>query len=339
MTEPKLSICIATRNRGAFIGETLRDIAAQCTEDVEIIVLDGASTDATPEVVRAYRSDMPTLRYMRQETNGGVDQDYDAAVGLARGEYCWLMSDDDLLKSGAIATVLRAVEHAYSLIVVNAELRNLDMSELLDERRLQFRSDREYRPDEFNRFFEEISAYLTYIGAVVIRRDLWLARDRRRFYGSYFIHVGVIFQARLPGPVRVIAEPLISVRFGNTQWRPKEFEIRMVRWTELIHALDAIPAHIRHHHYRADPWRSLKSLIFYRAKGTYDLGEYRRWVKPRLASGMDKMHAYLVAILPGPIANVFGLLYCRLPYRDSNIHLLDMKASRFYFRNWFRTPR
>lgn len=339
MTDPRLSICIATRNRGTFIGETLRSIAAQSTDAVEIIVLDGASTDTTPDVVRACQPGMPTLRYVRQETNGGVDQDYDSAVALACGEYCWLMSDDDLLKPGAIATVLRSIEHAYSLIVVNAELRNLDMSGLLDERRLLFGADREYRPDEFNRFFEEISAYLTYIGAVVIRRDVWLARDRRRFYGSYFIHVGVIFQARLPAPVKVIAEPLISVRFGNTQWRPKEFEIRMVRWTELIGTLDAIPAHIRHRHYRAEPWRSLKSLMFYRAKGTYDLGEYRRWVSPRLTSGLDRMHAYLVAILPGPVANIFGLLYCRLPYRDSNIHLLDMKASRFYFRNWFRTRR
>ncbi|MBS0570647.1 MAG: glycosyltransferase, partial [Proteobacteria bacterium] len=46
----KLSLCIATRNRGDFIGETLQSIAVQCDkyrEDVEIVVLDGASTDNT----------------------------------------------------------------------------------------------------------------------------------------------------------------------------------------------------------------------------------------------------------------------------------------------------
>ena len=212
-------------------------------------------------------------------------------------------------------------------------------SQFLDVRRLQFSSDRLYPPGEFDRMFEEVSAYLSYIGAVVIRRDLWQSRDRERFYGSCFIHVGVIFQERLPGSTLVIAAPLISVRFGNTQWRPREFEIRMVRWTELIGALGGVRHEIRTAKYRPDPWRSLRSLLFYRAKGTYDFGDYRRWVQPRISSPMDHLRAILVALVPGPIANMIGLAYCRIPYRDSNIHLLDMRASRYYFRNWFRTQQ
>ena len=81
----KLSICIATRNRGEFIGETLESIAAQCTSSVEIVVLDGASSDNTEQVVRALQNAMPALRYFRQEKNGGVDRDDDAVVGLALG--------------------------------------------------------------------------------------------------------------------------------------------------------------------------------------------------------------------------------------------------------------
>jgi len=335
MTDFKLSICIATRNRGAFIGETIRSIATQATDLVEIVVLDGASTDNTGEVVCALQATIPHLRYVRQDANGGVDKDYDVAVGHATGEYCWLMSDDDLLKPGAIATVLRAIERRYSLIVVNSELRNLDLSELLDARRLQFDADRVYRREEFECLFEEASGYLGYIGAVVIRRDVWMARDRERYYGSYFIHVGVIFQAPLPGEALVISEPYISVRFGNTQWRPKEFEIRMIRWTELIASLAAVPQAVRDRHYRREPWTSLKSLVFYRAKGTYDLGDYRRWVAPRLRSPADKARALAVACTPGALANLAGLVYCRRGYRDSNIHLLDMKASRFFWRNWF----
>jgi len=40
-----------------------------------------------------------------------------------------------------------------------------------------------------------------------------------------------------------------------------------------------------------------------------------------------------------PIANLVGLIYCSFEYRDSNIHLLDMKASRYYYRNWFAKPQ
>jgi glycosyltransferase involved in cell wall biosynthesis len=334
VTHIKLSICIATRNRANYIGETLRSIVRQATDAVEIVVLDGASTDATTEVVSEFQATFPRLRYVRREKNGGVDRDYDAAVVEAQGVYCWLMSDDDLLKPGAIARVLDAIDQRYSLIIVNAELRSPDLGELIDASRLQFDTDRTYRANEFDRLFEETSAYLSYIGAVVIRRDVWMAREREPFFGSYFIHEGVIFQCPLPGESLVIAESLISIRFGNTQWRPKEFEIRMIRWPDLIASLTMVSEDVRNRRFPREPWRSFKSLFFYRAKGTYDLGDYRRWVRPRVHKLRDRARAFAIACFPGALANFVGLLYCRLPYRDSNVHLLDMKASRYFYRNW-----
>jgi glycosyltransferase involved in cell wall biosynthesis len=335
MTHFKLSVCIATRNRADYIGETLLAIVQQSTDEVEIVVLDGASTDATQEIVERFAKTCQRLRYVCQEQNGGVDHDYDLAVAHARGDYCWLMSDDDILRPGAIRQVLALIEASYSLIIVNAELRNLDLSRLIDASRLQFGADRVYPPHEFDRLFEETSAYLSYIGAVVIRRDIWMSRERKAYFGSYFIHVGVIFQVRLPGPSIAIAEPLISIRFGNTQWRPKEFEIRMIRWPELMESMTAVSEDVRRRLYPAAPWRSLKSLFFYRAKGTYDIGHYRTWVRPRVHTPLDRMRAIIVATFPGVLANLVGLIYCRLPYRDANVHLLDMKASRFFYRNWF----
>jgi glycosyltransferase involved in cell wall biosynthesis len=335
----KLSICIATRNRGEFIGETLRSIVDQCDERVEIVVIDGASTDNTEAVVIAVQGKHPGLRYVKLATNGGVDRDFDIAVENAVGEYCWLMSDDDLLKPGAIDKVLGAIDKQYSLIVVNSEVRTFDFSILLDRNRLRFDADRLYKPADFGRLFEETSGYLSYIGAVVIRRDIWMERDRETYYGSWFIHVGVIFQAVLPADTFVIAEPLISIRFGNAQWRPKEFHIRMICWTNLVWSLPAIPEALRAKCYRREPWRNVKSLVFFRAKGTYDLSDYRTWIRPRVHSAWDKAKAIAVACIPGPLANLIGLIYCSFEYRDSNIHLLDMKASRFYYKNWLAKPQ
>jgi glycosyltransferase involved in cell wall biosynthesis len=331
----KLSICIATRNRAGFIGQTLEAIAMQCGDfqgEIEIVVLDGASTDNTPVVVGNLRRGYPLIRYVRQEKNGGIDSDYDNAVGHAKGEYCWLMSDDDLVKPGAVDLILKAVGRGFSLVIVNADLWTFDFSTQIDANRLRFESNRTYPPAEFERLFEETSAYLTYIGAVVIRREIWQSRKREPYFGSYFIHVGVIFQERLPGDTLVISQPLVAIRLGNTQWRPKEFEIRMIRWPELIWSLPAIAEALRSRIYRRAPWRSLKSLLFYRAKGTYDMDDYRRWIQPRATSFRDKALAVGIARMPGTLANVIGLVFCGLfKYRDSNVHFLDMKMSRFYF--------
>src|SRR5882672_5791002 len=102
----KLSICIPTYNRAAFIGESLQSIFVQGSEAIEVVVVDGASTDNTAEVVSSFQNNFPNLTYHRGAQNKGVDRDMASAVELARGEYCWLMSSDDSLRPGSIRKML-----------------------------------------------------------------------------------------------------------------------------------------------------------------------------------------------------------------------------------------
>ncbi|RYD61491.1 MAG: glycosyltransferase, partial [Sphingomonadales bacterium] len=101
-----LSICIATFNRAAFIGETLQALVEQLRPGVEIVIVDGASPDDTAAAVRPFLEVAPAIRYCRESENSGVDGDYDKAVGYARGEHVWLFPDDDLPAPGAIDRVL-----------------------------------------------------------------------------------------------------------------------------------------------------------------------------------------------------------------------------------------
>jgi hypothetical protein len=76
--------------------------------------------------------------------------------------------------------------------------------------------------------------YLSFIGAVVIRRSIWLGRERVLYFGTEFVHVGVIFQKPLPGSALIIAEPFITIRFGYGQWTSRSFEIWMFKWPKLV---------------------------------------------------------------------------------------------------------
>ena len=332
----KLSICIATLNRGDFIGETLESIVAHGDERIEIVVLDGGSTDNTEQVVRRFQTTFPHFHYIRQERALGVDRDFNTAVEASSGEYCWLMPDDDLLKPGAIDAVLRACENSHDLIVVNAEVRNCDFQSLLVPNLLGFDRDRIYAPTELERLFEDTAGYLSYIGAVVIRKEVWLSRDRASYFGSYFVHFGVIFQAPLTGSALVLGDTQISIRYGNAQWRPKEFEIWMFRRPELIRSLTSISDAVKAKCFHLELWRSPRHLMAFRAKGSYGMEEYKRWIRPLQPSTWDRIKAIAVACVPGVIANAIGLLYCALARRNVATHLHDLKASRYYFANWLR---
>src|SRR6266403_391920 len=197
MHKIKLSVCIATLNRGNLIGVTFESIIGQVTEQVEIVVLDGGSTDNTGEVVRRYQAAFPRLRYFPQSVNMGVDQDFAKAVDLSQGEYCWLFSDDDLMKPGAIQAVLDAIKGQYGLIIANAEVRNADLAKELELQRLPLSADRVYRSDESHQLLADVGDYLTFIGGVIIKRQLWNAREKQKYFGSFFVHAGVIFQSPL----------------------------------------------------------------------------------------------------------------------------------------------
>jgi abequosyltransferase len=336
MTIPKLSICIATLNRAAFIGETLDSIIAQSTSEVEIVVLDGASKDNTQQVVAERQRLFPRLRYLREDANGGVDQDFDKAVELARGDYCWLMSDDDLLIPGAIAAALAGIDRGYSLVILNAEVRNSDLSRIIEARRLNIDSDRSYGPEDLDGLFVAAGSYLTFIGCVIIKRELWLSRERARYYGSLFIHVGVIFQDSLPSGAFVVARPLISIRYGTAMWRPKQFEIWMFKWPSLVWSLTGLSDAAKSKLCPQTPFKLLKSLVVFRANGVYSMQEYRKWVRPRFQSRWLRIAARLIAVIPGILANVFAQLYMRAFSPNPAVQLADIRSSRYALRNWFK---
>lgn len=323
----RLSICVATYNRGKFIGETLDSILSQMEGGVEIVVVDGASPDDTPEVMARYAAAHPEIRYYRESVNSGVDADFDKAVGYAQGEFCWLMSDDDLLCPGAVATVLSALGGEDDLVIVNAEVRSVDLSKLFEERRLRFNVDKVYRAANREAFFAETLAYLSFIGCVVIRRTCWVERERASYYGSLFIHVGVVFQNPPITNVRVIAKPQIVIRYGNAMWTSRTFEIWMFKWPGLVWSFPDFSDEAKRKVCRREPWRSAKTLLHNRALGAYSSAEFKKFWQGDVGK-LEKIVAYLLSKFPASLANLAAVIYFALQAQPARVVLQDLLFSR-----------
>ena len=242
---PPLSLCVATRNRCATLMELLGQILLDPEMPIEVVVVDGASTDETELHCAALARKEPRFRYIREVTNSGLDRAYDTAVLTARGTYCWLFTDDDRLEADALPTVLEALKREPAAILVNASIHDATFSHLLNPSRLRLTADTLFAATDRNRLFADAAAYLSYIGAVIVRRDCWLARERERFIGSLFIHMGVLFQDPPLAAVLVLAKPLVRIRYGIGSWTAQTLPIWLERWPALVWSFEGVSAAAR----------------------------------------------------------------------------------------------
>ncbi len=341
-SDVKLSICISTRNRAHLIRETLDSIIEQAADGIEIVVLDGASTDGTAQVISEISNRFCNLRYFRQETNNGLDRGFDEAVELAQGEYCWLMPDDDLLKPDAISTLMPFLYRGYSLVVANVEYRNFDMSSVVKHCDSDIPSNIEFRSDNLDGLFAACWKLIRYVGSIVIRREIWLSREKEKYYDSYWMSVCVIFQNELPGSSSLSSQKLISVRMNNQSWLSKWFEVFCVSWPKLVRTFP-LSEETQRLACSEEPRYSFGFLLLARAAGQYSHGEYGRHIRPLLHSRMRKIGAIGIAILPGMILNTcFMIRHLVVKAIDNdgsrNSKLLLLTHSRFCPR-WWRAAR
>jgi abequosyltransferase len=330
MNAIQLSICICTLNRASLLRETLENLLAQKLDEVEIVVVDNSPNDATEVVVRELKARFERLYYHRVEAKLGFDEKYCTCVELARGQYVWTFSDDDLLKPGAVQAVLAATRAGHCLIIVNGEARDPDLKVLLNERRFtEPAQDKVYSTatEDQNQLFADIGRYSTFIPAIVMRRTDWLGREQRRYFHTMFVHVGVLFQSPLPGSALVLAHPWIIVRYGNHLWKPQGFRIWMFDFAELTWSFTSFAEWAREKVSHRYPWKRWELLLMARAMGNYSLTDFETWLQPRMRPSLRRFFTWVIAVFPIAPFNLAARLLVKHVFRKSpSITLYDLEA-------------
>ncbi|MCL4396266.1 MAG: glycosyltransferase [Chloroflexi bacterium] len=86
-----VSVIIAVRNGERFLAQAIESVLAQTYREMEIIVIDGQSTDGTSTIARSF----PQIQYVLQSGHGVADA-YNLGIQLANGEYVAFLSHDDM---------------------------------------------------------------------------------------------------------------------------------------------------------------------------------------------------------------------------------------------------
>ncbi len=140
---PLVSVVVPCFNYGAFVTEAVDSALAQTLRDIEIIVVEGGSTDgSTPEMLRAL--ERPRTRVLFREGRHRVGDNRNFGISQARGRYICCLDADDMLCPTYLEKAAFVIEQ-YGYDVVSTSVRRfgalnetydvlptLDLSDLLE---------------------------------------------------------------------------------------------------------------------------------------------------------------------------------------------------------------
>jgi glycosyltransferase involved in cell wall biosynthesis len=101
---PVISIVVPSFNQGKYIGETLASLVEQNYPNLELIVIDGGSTDNSPAIIRSFEK---YIKYWVSEKDNGQTHAINKGLQHVSGELFNWLNSDDVLESGALNELAR----------------------------------------------------------------------------------------------------------------------------------------------------------------------------------------------------------------------------------------
>lgn len=123
-TPPLVSVLLPAFNHADYVRAAVESVLAQTCRDIELVVIDDASTDATWTVLQSFAD--PRLRLLRHEVNLGSHATLNELLGLARGTFIAIINSDDVFHPERLAACIE------TLRATGADLVGTDIT-LIDE--------------------------------------------------------------------------------------------------------------------------------------------------------------------------------------------------------------
>ncbi|MFN2323700.1 MAG: glycosyltransferase [Trueperaceae bacterium] len=122
---PLASIVVPVYDGAAFVREAVDSALAQTYPDLEVVVVDDGSRDATPRIVDALAERDPRVR-VHHQANRGLSGARNAGIDRARGAYVAFLDADDWLLPNKLADQVAALEAAPDVGLVYGEVHYVD---------------------------------------------------------------------------------------------------------------------------------------------------------------------------------------------------------------------
>ena len=228
---PLISIITVVRNAAPTVGRVIDSVVSQRSSDLEYVVVDGASTDGTVDILRSYGDRID--RWI-SEPDRGIYDAFNKAIALASGDYYVVAGADDVFFAGAVRELIDSgvLNDRPDFVVCDVMANN--------------RRKSGYRPHlGWIRHNLMVSSHS--LGMVIkrsVHEQIGLYPVRYRVLAD-----GVIIKALAYGPYEARTSPVLMGEFGASGASSALYSD--VMWEQFLVQL------------RTERWRSLQVLIFF----------------------------------------------------------------------------
>jgi len=324
MTAPLISFAIPTYNFGKYIAETVSSIFDGMVDlnplDIEVVILDGGSTDETRGVVNGLLEHYANIKYKRNSQRGGIDRDLDEVAQMAAGKYIWLFSADDTLSHGWDVHLKNAIMNDPDITLVPAVLCSLDMSRIRPNPIFSTNNNKTLTEwkfdgngagvDDYLKSSKSLEALFGFLSAIVVKSSFWNDLSKRDdYYGTCWAHCARLMPVfNRQSKINYVSEMLINKRGENDSFMENglvnRISIAVDGWARIIEEFFEAERHKKILYARLRRDISVPLFLYAKlsARNTQERARLDRLAKQQYLSGcvtVRKVFAYvLYAMFP-----------------------------------------
>lgn len=223
----KISIITPSFNSTGTIEKTIESVLNQSHKDLEYIIIDGASTDGTKEIIEKYKKIFPII-YISEKDQGIYDA-MNKGLKLATGDIIGILNSDDVFKDEkTLSKIANCFQTEKEIDACYGDLEFFESSDL--NKVVRFWRAGEYQEKKLNNGW--IIPHPTFFARRVVYEKFGFFRPEFKLAGDYelllrFLKINKIKTAYLP-------EVLTKMRVGGVSGH--NFKQRQRGWQELKQA-------------------------------------------------------------------------------------------------------
>lgn len=123
---PLISVVLPTYNGSRYLGESIRSVVGQTYQNWELIIVDDASTDTTPQIIAEWSRGDSRIRSFRNDRNLKLPGSLNKGFDVARGEFLTWTSDDNLYRATALQEMLEFLLSHCRIGLVYTDFSDID---------------------------------------------------------------------------------------------------------------------------------------------------------------------------------------------------------------------